>query len=326
MSDYSKLIAAIAEASQNREDALPLIGETSRSLFWFHPNPTAKVFLFFHGFTATPAQFHLIGRTLFEAGYNVLVPLLPGHGLAGNWNGQLPPPLPEDQQIYKQFGREWLQQVQGLGTEVLVGGLSGGGTLAAWLALEYSRLVGRALLFAPYFSNTNIVVDWVVRNLDIYFKWKAEPGVIHYGYPGFHMPSLRAFLNMGQEVLERSRSSRARPMLILLSDKDASVKHRDLRQFFMDISQWHPNTWFHCFDKVFDMPHTMMTKVEGNDCVDLLLAVTKAYVESDLTWAEVQTIRDRLAQGQRFDQVIAELNLTTRTSPDVLTLVSINHS
>ncbi|MER3476765.1 MAG: alpha/beta hydrolase, partial [Leptolyngbya sp. ERB_1_2] len=182
------LISEIVRTTREQEAALGLSGETSRTRFFLHTHPTQKVILFFHGFTAVPQQFVPIAEAFFQAGYNVLVPLLPGHGLAGDWNQDNPPPLPEDISIYQAFAIEWLQYAQQVGETVVVGGLSAGGTLAAWLALEYSRSINRALLFSPYFSNTNPVADWAVQTFDIYFEWKTEPGAVNFGYPGFAMP------------------------------------------------------------------------------------------------------------------------------------------
>src|SRR4028118_782056 len=136
MSNYATLATEIIRHTRAREDALVLMDESCRSRFFLQRSPSSKVCLFFHGFTATPEQFVPIGSAFFKAGYNVIIPLLPGHGQAGEWNGNNPPPLPENQQIYQQFGLQWLQKAHTLGQEVLVGGLSGGSTLAAWRSEE----------------------------------------------------------------------------------------------------------------------------------------------------------------------------------------------
>jgi esterase/lipase len=326
MSNYSSLVDAIVREVRAEEDALSLMDETCHSLFLLHPEPTPKVLLFFHGFTATPAQFKPIARICYKAGYNVLVPLLPGHGLAGNWSSSSPPPLPETQQEYLQFGQHWLKQVQPLGEQVFVGGLSGGSTLAAWLAIECAELIDRALLFAPYLSNSNIVVDLFVRIFNVYFEWKLEPGLAHFGYDGFLMPSLRVFLDMGQDVLDRAKTKPAAPMLIVSSESDRAVNFKDHQALFESVLKYQPKAWYHCFDQVLDIPHNMMTRAEGNQCFDLLLAIAKAYVESDLTWAEVLQIRDRIAQGFAFDAAVQELGLSDRTSPELLTLVTMKNN
>lgn len=326
MVDYLALADAIVRETKAREASLSLLDEACYSRFFLQPERPEKVFLFFHGFTAAPIQFEPIGKTLFAAGYNVVVPLLPGHGLAGKWDKSSPPPLPHDPQPYQQFAQEWLKKVQGLGKEVIVGGLSGGGTMAAWLALQFPQAMSRALLFAPYLSSSNVVINWFVRIFDGYFEWKNEPGTApgtqNFGYKGFLMPALEVFLDMGKEVLKQVESKPAVPMLIISSERDQAVSEQDLQTLFQAVLRSHPTSWYHRFDSKFGMPHTMMTKAEGNQFVDLLISVAKAYVKSDLTWAEVQAIRDRIAQGQSFDATVAELNLQKRTTESLIPLVT----
>ncbi|MBW4574295.1 MAG: lysophospholipase [Aphanothece sp. CMT-3BRIN-NPC111] len=317
MSDYSPVAKAIVEKAKAHEDALLLMDESCRTRFFLHSIPTLKVFLFFHGFTATPEQFALIGKVFFDEGYNVLIPLLPGHGLAGNWDGDNPPPLPENQQVYQEFGLYWLEVAQAVGKEVVLGGLSGGSTLAAWLALERPTEIDRALVFAPYLSGSNKVVDLFVRIFNIYFEWKTEPGLAHFGYDGFLMPALRVFLDMGNDILERSQHSFSAPMLIVSSESDRAVGDNEHEALFEAVVQHQPKSWYHRFEKVLDIPHNMMTYGEGNKHLGLLIAIAKAYVESDLTWAEVEEIGVLIKQGYSFKSVVNELNLSERVSPEI---------
>lgn len=317
MSNYSTLASAIIRETQVNEAVLPLMPQTSGSQFLIQPNFTDKVCLFLHGFTATPEQFIPVGKAFFQAGYNVLIPLLPGHGIAGEWNGDNPPPLPENQQIYQEFGLRWLEIAQSFGKKIIVGGLSGSGTLAAWLALERPEQIYRAVAFAPYLSGSNKVVDLFVQVFNIYFKWITQPGVAHFGYEGFFMPALRVFLDMGADVLEQAKTKKAAPMLIVSSESDRSVGQREHEALFEATLQFEPKSWFVRFDKVLDIPHNMLTVAEGNEYRDLLIAITKAYVESDLTWAEVTEISDRIQQGNSFESAIAQMHLDGQVAPEL---------
>jgi len=288
MFDYSTTIDAIAQQAKTHEDALPLRNEKCRSKFFFQPNPAPKVCLFFHGFTAGPYQFEPLGEALFQAGYNVLVPLQPGHGIAGDWNGDNPPPMPEDPQVYQQFVLEWVQQAKPLGKQLIVGGYSTGGTLAAWLAQEHPKTIEKTLLFAPYLSGHNKVADWLVEILPFYYEWlnKDNPG--NFGYDGFSIPVLRIFLDMGEQILDRAKSTPATPMLIISSESDQATNLHEHQELFEAVLNDQPKSWYYCFDKKLKVPHTMMTKAEGNDYLHLLITLVKSYVESDLTWAEVE--------------------------------------
>jgi len=287
MFDYSTTTAKIIEQAKTREDALPIRNEKCRSKFYFQPHPTPKVFLFFHGFTAGPYQFEPLGKALFQEGYNVLVPLQPGHGIAGNWDGDNPPPLPEDPQVYQQFVLEWVQQAKLLGQQLILGGYSSGGTLAAWLAQEHPQEIEKTLLFAPYLSGMNKLVDWFVEIIPFYYEWlnKDNPG--NFGYDGFPIPAARIFLDMGEEILDRAKNTPATPMLIVSSESDQATNLHEHRELFEAVLKHQPKSWYHCFDKELDIPHTMMTEAEGNHYLPQLITLVKTYLESELTWAEV---------------------------------------
>ena len=103
MYDYSATTVAIIEQAINLEQTLPVKNQACASKLFSHSNPTQKVCLFFHCFTAGPYQFEPLGKALYEAGYNVLIPLQPGHGVAGNFDGDNPPPLPLVRDVYIKY-------------------------------------------------------------------------------------------------------------------------------------------------------------------------------------------------------------------------------
>ncbi len=322
MGDYSSTIAAITRQIAARERALPLLSEICRSQFFLHPKPTERVCVFFHGFTAAPHQFVPMAQTFYRAGYNVLVPLMPGHGRAGNWNRHNPPPLPINPVAYQDFALAWLQIAQQLGKQVVIGGLSGGGTLAAWLAMQCPRAIYRTMLFAPYLSSSNKVVDLFVQAFEGYFEWEtarksdissADVG----GYAGFSLPALRVFLIMGQAVMQAARSQLASPLFIISSECDQAVGNHDHQALFELVHKRQPFTWRHRFSRALAIPHTMMTKAEGNQWETLVNVMAKAFVQSNLTWAEVEEIGYRMTRGKTFQAVVTELGWQSRVSPDM---------
>lgn len=322
MAAYTDVTEALIKKTRAREEALGLRDGTCRSRFLLQPNQTSKVVVFFHGFTAAPAQFDTIGEAFFKAGYNVLIPLLPGHGQAGDWNEDNPPPLPENPHIYQEFGQNWLQNAQSLGDRVLLGGLSGGSTLAAWLALEYPQQVDRGLLFAPYLSGTNALIDWVVERMNVYFEWKTEPGAVGFGYGGFRMPALRVFLDMGQDILDLAKVQPAAPMLIVSSASDRAVDSEEHQELFQSALKLQPRCWYHCFDRQLAIGHNMMTQAEGNKHADLPIAIAKTYAESDLTWNEITALSKRLQQGESLEAIAEQLNLSQPFPPDLPSLLT----
>ncbi|HAA30183.1 MAG TPA: alpha/beta hydrolase [Cyanobacteria bacterium UBA8553] len=288
MFDYSTTTTDIIEQAKIRENALPLKNEKCRSKFYFQPHVAPKVFLCFHGFTAGPYQFEPLGEALFQAGYNVLVPLQPGHGVAGNWCRNNPPPLPTDIQVYKQFVLDWVQQAKPLGKQLVIAGYSTGGALAAWLAQEHPQNIEKTLLFAPYLSGNNKLVDWLVQILPFYYEWfnKDNPG--NFGYEGYMIPALRFFLDMGQQILERAKNTSATPILMVSSESDRATNLQKQRNLFEAVLKHQPTSWYHGFDKKLNIPHTMMTEAEGNNYLHQLITLVKTYIESNQTWTEAQ--------------------------------------
>ncbi|MEB3216603.1 MAG: alpha/beta fold hydrolase [Nostocales cyanobacterium 94392] len=323
MRDYSTTTTAIIEQAIALELTLPIKNQACSSKFFFHSHPTEKICLFFHGFTAGPYQFEPLGKALFELGYNVMIPLQPGHGVAGNFDSNNPPPLPLEREVYHKYAVSWLETAQQLGNQVIVGGLSTGGTLAAWLALEYYQEIAKVLLFSPYLNSKNAIINFVVEVLPIYYEWlnKDNPG--NFGYNGFQIPALRLFLDMGQEILDRVKNHSSSPLFIITSESDAVVDRSDLKKLFESVSKRQSKTWYFCFDQFFKIPHTMMTELEGNNYVGLLNTVAKAYLESDITWNQVLEIGNQILQGKNFEVAVKDLNLIEKVSPDLSVMLSV---
>ncbi|MBU6185639.1 MAG: alpha/beta fold hydrolase [Cyanobacteria bacterium REEB444] len=318
MTDYPTLTAQLQQEAELREDALPIRNAACRSRFWLHPQPRQRVCLFFHGFTAGSYQYWPMGEALFKSGYNVLAPRLPGHGRAGDWNSVNPSPLPISVDYYQSFAMEWLSLAQSLGQQVIVGGLSGGGTIATWLAYECPESIYRVLAFAPYLSSSSRLIDLFTNSSNSYFEWKLPQGSPPpVGYSGFNVPALRVFLHLGKELLVRARKTTPAPIFIVSSESDRAVNNTDHQTLWQSALEHQPLSWYHIFNRVLEVPHTMMTTGEGNQYQNLLITLTKAFIESNVTWAEIQQIGERLIRGQLFEQAVTELNLKSKVSGDM---------
>lgn len=325
MASYSEVTAALLSAAKAREDALPIRNDQCRSQLLLQPTKPAKVCLLFHGFTTGSCQLQPIATALFEAGYSVLVPRMPGHGLAGTWWLDQPPPLPTQAENYQRFALSWLQQAQALGDRVIVGGIGSGGTLAAWLAGERAEAIDRALLFAPYLKSSGEVVDAYVRRLGAYCEWVgADPRYACFGYEGFLRPALEVFLQLGGELVDRVRSRPSVPFLLVSSHNATVAEQHDL----FEAALQQPKSWFYRFDGILEIPPALLSPNDvlrsfGNRSQNLLATLTKAFIESDLAWAEVQQIGDRIAAGESVEAAIGKLNLGQRASPDLPALTGL---
>lgn len=110
-----------------------------------HGHPTARAVVLLHGLTNCPEQFRLLGERLHERGANVYLPRMLGHGLTDRMS---PAQARLDAPWLCRATDEAVDIARGLGDEVVVAGLSVGGTMAAWAAQQRAD-VTRAVAIAP---------------------------------------------------------------------------------------------------------------------------------------------------------------------------------
>ncbi len=99
--------------------------------------------LLLHGLTGAPADLQIVTRHLRQAGYCVVAPMLPGHGV-------------DERELLKTRWRDWLGGAEAellrlteRGEQAVVGGLSMGAVLALALAIRHPDRVAGVLCFAP---------------------------------------------------------------------------------------------------------------------------------------------------------------------------------
>ena len=66
----------------------------------------------------------------------------------------------------------------------------------------------------------------------------------------------------------------------------------------------------------------MMTELEGNRYQNLLNVMIQAFVESNLTWAEVEEIAYRMTKNRTFNAVVAELGWQAKCSKDMPAMIT----
>ena len=105
------------------------------------------VVLLFHDYTSCPNQFAALADRLASAGFRVLVPRWPEHGVA-NTTAE---PAPVDAQDAADFAMRTTALALGIDKRTVVGGFSGGATLALWAA-EHNASVQRVVALAPFLA------------------------------------------------------------------------------------------------------------------------------------------------------------------------------
>ncbi len=230
--------AATYEEALRRADALRAadgadVAPMCRSRVDVHGERTAHAVVLLHGYTNCPAQFSAIADAYAARGWSVVVPRLPGHGEADRMTSALSDVTPGG--LVDAAG-EAADIAAGLGEDVTVVGLSGGGTLAAWLASERDDVV-EAVLIAP------LVVPKVLPELavgpasrafrytpDVYLWWDgdqkealADPP---YAYPRYSLRSLGAFLAVGRAAQQPpERTTTLRRLVVVTNENDAAVSN-----------------------------------------------------------------------------------------------------
>ncbi|MFA5802567.1 MAG: alpha/beta fold hydrolase [Thermoleophilia bacterium] len=146
--------------------------------FYTHGSKTPKVVVLVHGLTNSPRQFEELGQQLFNDGYNVLIPRMPYHGLKTHTVSELGNTTPED---LSRFADDTADIATGLGDEVTVAGLSGGGTITGWITQNRSD-IDKTVLIAPLYGMSGVppFANTMAGNLfarlpDFDFSSSSEP-------------------------------------------------------------------------------------------------------------------------------------------------------
>jgi len=115
-----------------------------------HGEPRDDAVVLVHGLSDSPFFMCALARAFFEAGANVVLPLLSGHGLAEPLPGAHAANLAER---WKADGAAALAFARTRGERVSAGGLSTGGVLAVWLRTHRPEQVdGGVMLFSAAFD------------------------------------------------------------------------------------------------------------------------------------------------------------------------------
>lgn len=136
------------------EDNTKNIKQECKSRFLCQNTAPKGIVVLFHGFTAGTWQFESFEQELFKKGYHVFIPRLPGHGFYYPPEGKQNPeyiPLSHQYKDYLQFALKIYQLVKTVGLPIHLGGLSGGGAIAALIA-QRNEDIKSLVLYAPYFN------------------------------------------------------------------------------------------------------------------------------------------------------------------------------
>jgi carboxylesterase len=176
--------------------------------------------LLIHGFTATTAEVRPLAKILYERGYTVSGPLLPGHYTS-----------PEE--LNRVRWQDWVEAMQAAYQElksrcqqVFIGGESTGGLLALYLASQHPQALG-VLAYAPALKLTYSRFDLVRLYAIAPFvpsvsKGEMEKDSIWQGYYVYPLKAIIQLLGLQRETLTRLPLIH-QPLLIMQGRLDMTV-------------------------------------------------------------------------------------------------------
>ncbi|MBI3889689.1 alpha/beta fold hydrolase [Candidatus Saccharibacteria bacterium] len=197
----------------------------------------------FHGVTACPDQFDGLAKTFFDAGYNVYAPLTPQHGFADKkTHGK----VTADELV--DYVNQSVTIGTGLGSEVGVVGLSGGGMLATW-ASEYRPEVKRALALSPFYEPASAQAPkWQLPFLSVMYGYHILPDnfIVPADPNGaaFSYRALANYLLVKKNLKESPDNLPLKSFSVITSDDDDQIDLPMAHSIPQDISAKNPKMTF----------------------------------------------------------------------------------
>ena len=268
VTSYEEALARVQ--AMQEADNQDLTRDVCITKLYDHGKQTEHVIILIHGFTNCPEQFNELGNQHFDAGNNVFIPRMPYHGLSDRLTGALVN-LTADH--LAAFGDQVIDIAHGLGKKITVMGISGSGTLIAWLAQNRAD-IDFAFAIAPLFGlafvppSFAILFERIALLLPNSFVWwdprtKADnPYSIYYAYPRYPTRALVEIIRLA--IITRSQAEKSPPkagnITMIINDAEPAVSNAEILKF-IKLWQKHGNvnvSEVH-FEKEMKLPHDIIT-------------------------------------------------------------------
>jgi carboxylesterase len=265
---YDHAIARVK--SLQDEDNTDLARDVCITKLLDHGMQTEHVVVLLHGFTTCPEQFHELGKQYFEAGYNVLIPRVPYHGLSDRMTDALTNLTAEN---LAAFGDKVTDIAHGLGKKVTVMGISGSGTLICWLAqnradLDFAFSIAPLLGLAFIPASFTRLFERIAMLLPNFFLWwdprtKADnPYSIYYAYPGYPSRALIEIIRLA--MITRAQAEKSPPaaknIVLVMNEAEPAVSNAEILKL---LQLWKrdgtSNVSEYFFEKNMKLPHDIIT-------------------------------------------------------------------
>ncbi|MBC7533694.1 MAG: alpha/beta hydrolase [Oligoflexus sp.] len=217
--------------------------------------------MFMHGFTACPQQYLAMAPLLNAKGYDVYLPLNPGHGREpfdgprGKKDNHQTLPSTEHKNEYKRDKDENIRQrffVDSMNAiaraetgEKILAGLSGGASYATTAVQADPDLWNRLLLYAPYYKNPGLsavgsaVIDQIMPGF--VDDWGDEcranrfPGGGRGGLCALTIGAVRAMVNFGVNAAQRIATIKI-PVQFVGVEADPTADNGAIHKAYLQIA------------------------------------------------------------------------------------------
>ena len=213
--------------------------------------------LVLHGFTGNPSSLRLQADAFVELGYHVELPRLPGHGTTlddmlptrwADWTGEV-------EAAY--------QRLAARTDQIVVMGLSMGGSLTLWTGLQHPDVAGLVLVNAAAMSQPDDVVAMLQEMVDEGTTVApgigadiADPDVTEIAYDGTPLLPLLSLQRDGVGAMSDRYGELQMPVLIYTSHNDHVVPPANSEHIAKNVSGTVEHVWldrsFHVATQDFD--------------------------------------------------------------------------
>ncbi|MFC2053745.1 alpha/beta hydrolase [Chloroflexota bacterium] len=276
---YEEALARI-EAIQADEDFRGDLNPVCHTTLMTHNNRTEDVIVFLHGFTSCTEQFVELGKQFYERGYNVYIPRMPHHGLTNLMTDDLLDLTAEESIV---FANKSVDIAQGLGERVTVSGLSGGGTMTAWLAqqrddvdvaMPMSPFLGIKFIPAPL---TRTFTNAVLTLPNMWMWWdpihkENNPRSAPYSYRRYPTHALAELMRLGFVTAGEARRKQpaSSKIIVVTNANDDSISNKVVCQL---VNSWHKH-YNHLVDTYefgtnLNLPHDFITPARPDAHIEI---------------------------------------------------------
>ena len=279
VSDFGESLLRIEEICEE-ENARGDLSQAGRSIHLHHARKVENVIVFLHGFTSAPIQFLEVGQKFYQRGFNVFIPRQPCHGFVDTSTLAL---KNYTAQMMVDFTNQVIDIAHGLGDRVTIVGLSGGGTMAAWVgqnrgdvyqAGSIAPMLGAGFIPAPL---TKILTKLLLSLPNFYMWWDpaqkdANPLTEDYQYPGYPIHALGEVLRLAfaVEIGAQQSAPRADKVTMVSNANDSSVSNPKIDQL---VSIWRLNgdqITHYQFPKDLGLAHDFITPTRDGFRADIV--------------------------------------------------------